>query len=206
MAEDLTGKRFGRWTVLGRAPDHVCDSGYHQIMWNCRCDCGTEKAVRGKSLRYGISKSCGCLQREELSERASRHGGFGTRLYAVWNSMRQRCLNPKHRAYENYGGRGITICKEWDDYSVFRDWAHSVGYQDDAERGEFTLDRIDVNGNYSPDNCKFSNMREQNGNRRCSIYIVNGNESHSLAEWADILGEDYSVLWYKYKNGKEIFE
>lgn len=206
MAEDLTGQRFGRWTVLGRAPDHVCDSGYHQIMWNCRCDCGTEKVVRGKSLKYGISQSCGCLQKEGISERASKHGGFGTRLYAVWNSMRQRCLNPKQHAYENYGGRGIAICPEWDDYAAFREWAYSAGYKDNADRGEYTLDRIDVNGNYCPENCRFANMKEQGENRRCSIIIEHEGETHPLVVWAEILGEDYTTLWKRYKDGKSIFQ
>lgn len=205
MAEDLTGQRFGRWTVLGRASDQITKSGYHHVMWNCRCDCGTEKAVRGKSLKYGISRSCGCLQKEEMSRRAEKHGGYGTRLYAIWNSMRQRCLNEKHQAYENYGGRGIAICPEWEDFSVFREWAYASGYREDADRGELTLDRIDVNGNYGPDNCRFTSMREQNENRRCSIMIEHDGESHPLTVWAELLGKKYQTLWRRYRNGKPIF-
>lgn len=165
---DLTGHKYGRWLVIERAPDHICPGGYRQVMWRCRCSCGNEKIVRGKTLRNGESRSCGCLQRELVGERASKHHGFGTRLYHVWNSMRQRCNNPNQQSYHNYGGRGISICKEWDDYNVFRNWALEHGYQDDAVRGELTLDRIDVNGNYCPDNCRFVDMVTQANNKRCT--------------------------------------
>lgn len=205
-AEDLTGKRFGRWVVLSRADDHVTAKGYHHVMWNCRCDCGTIKSVRGKSLVSGISQSCGCLRHEQLHDRFVKHGGFGTRLYAVWNSMRQRCNNKHSRAYHNYGGRGITICPEWDDYDSFRSWAISVGYDEDAERGKFTLDRIDVNGNYCPDNCRFVDMRTQTDNRRMSIVVEHDGEVHPLTVWAEILGKHYTTLWKKYKNGENIFD
>lgn len=186
---------------MGRAPDKVLQSGYHEKMWNCICDCGTLKTVRWKSLRGGISKSCGCFQKEELSKRVSKHGGFGTRLYAVWNSMRQRCNNPKHYAYRNYGGRGITICKEWENYSAFREWAISSGYSEDAERGEFTLDRIDVNGSYSPANCRWADMRMQANNRRGSILITYRGVTKPLTEWASDIGIEYATAWKRCKNG-----
>lgn len=204
IARDLSGQRFGRWTVIGRADDSITKKGYHNIMWHCVCDCGTSKDVRGKSLTEGISKSCGCLMRECVSERMSQHNGFGTRLYAVWNSMRQRCNNPNNQAYENYGGRGISICPQWDDFGVFRAWAESVGYRDDAERGELTLDRIDVDKDYSPDNCRFVDMRTQANNRRRSIIVEYDGESHPLSVWAEILGVQYPTLWKQYKNGQSI--
>ena len=122
---DLTGMRFGRLFVVGRADDIVSESGYKTLAWNCVCDCGNSTVVRGKSLTGGVTQSCGCFAREQMSKRVSRHHGYGTRLYAIWNSMRQRCNNPNHKAYKNYGGRGITICKEWDDFGEFRRWALS---------------------------------------------------------------------------------
>lgn len=199
MPRDLTNMKFGRWTVLSRADDKVLSSGYHVIMWNCRCDCGNLGIVRGKSLTGGISKSCGCYQRELMGKRASKHGDAGTRLYAIWNSMRQRCNNTRSRAYANYGGRGIKICDEWNDYAVFRDWAMQSGYDPNAIRGEMTLDRIDVNGDYSPYNCKWSNMQEQARNRRESINLTYNGETHALTEWANIVHMDYTTLWKRYR-------
>ena len=205
MVVDLTGRTFGRWKVISRAPDHITDKGYHHIMWNCECECGTRKAVRGKSLTGNISRSCGCLIRELAHNRMVKHGGFGTRLYAVWDSMRQRCNNPNHHAYSDYGGRGIQICPEWDDYHMFRDWAISAGYDENAERGKHTLDRIDVDKGYSPANCRFIDMKDQANNRRKSIIVEHNGESHPLTDWAEILGLDYTTLWKRYKNGQQIF-
>lgn len=204
--KDLTGMKFGRWTVMNRAEDRVTEKGYHHIMWNCVCECGTKRDVRGKSLTGGISKSCGCLQRELVGARAGKHHGFGTRLYHVWNSMRQRCYNPNHASYYNYGGRGITICDEWDDYSAFRTWALDAGYKEDAQRGLYTLDRVDVNAGYSPENCRFVDMREQTDNRRQTITVEYNGETHPLSVWADILGVNYCTLWKRYKSGRDIFD
>lgn len=170
-------------------------------MWRCLCDCGKEVTIRGKCLTSGVSKSCGCLSKESVSTRMSKHMGFGTRLYAVWNSMRQRCNNTRHYAYQNYGGRGISICTEWDDFSVFRDWAISTGYDEKAKRGTLTIDRIDVNGNYTPENCRWVNMRTQTNNRRETVRISYNGEDRPLTEWADIVGVKYCTLWKRYKKG-----
>lgn len=146
-------------------------------------------------------KSCGCLAKELLSQRRRKHGGFGTRLYNIWNSMRQRCNNPKHQAYTNYGGRGISICNQWNDFAAFRSWALSTGYDSDAERGLCTLDRINPNGNYCPDNCRWTNMRFQTNNRRETIFITYKNITLPLTAWADVTGIKYTTLWRRYKRG-----
>ncbi len=200
-AKNLTWKRFGRLTVLYRCEDNVTPSGYKTPMWMCLCDCGNKVAVRGKSLTGGVTRSCGCLAKELMSERKRVHGGFGTRLYAVWDSMRQRCNNPNHYAYANYGGRGISVCREWDDYSAFRRWALSSGYDDGAGRGECTLDRVDTNGDYRPDNCRWVNMRAQTNNRRETIFLTYEGQTLPLSEWADITGIKYPTLWQRYKRG-----
>lgn len=197
--EDLTGRRFGRWTVISRATEIT-----RRPVWNCKCDCGTEKKVRGSTLISGESQSCGCLQKEQVGDRARKHGGFGTRLYAIRNSMRQRCNNPNHHAYSNYGGRGITICAEWEDYAAFKEWAIGAGYDEDAARGEYTLDRIDVDKGYSPDNCRFVDMRQQANNRRVTIVVEHNGEKHPLTEWAQILGVEYTTLWRHYKQGTSV--
>lgn len=201
MRKNLIGSRFGRLTVIDYADDIVSTSGYHTVMWKCICECGNIVTVRGKCLASGDTKSCGCLQREGVSERASKHGGFGTRLYAVWNSMRQRCNNPYNHAYQNYGGRGIRICKEWDDFASFRSWAMSAGYHEDAPRGRYTLDRIDVDGEYSPSNCRWIDMHGQANNRRMSIWLECDGVSKPLTEWADEVGLDYTTLWKRYSSG-----
>ena len=138
-------------------------------MWRCKCECGKEVIVQGQTLRSGRTKSCGCLSREihkevmtELNKSNSRHGQFGTRIYRIWCSMKSRCYNKNHKAYIDYGGRGITICAEWkDDFEVFYNWAVKNGYSDNL-----TIDRIDVDGNYEPSNCRWATSSVQRRNQR----------------------------------------
>ncbi len=144
---DLTGERFGKWLVVGRAPS---DRG---TRWHCRCDCGGEKDVHATSLRRGLSASCGCISRT--------HGGFGTRLYRIWANMLNRCRNPNVPAFNDYGGRGITVCADWHDFTAFKAWAEANGYAENL-----TIDREDVDGHYTPENCAWVPMARQSPNRR----------------------------------------
>ncbi len=158
---DLTGQRFGRLLVLSRAANNPQN---RQPMWCCRCDCGKETVVIGRDLRGGHTQSCGCLNRDATIERSTTHGGCYTRLYSIWNNMKERCYNPRSHKYQDYGGRGITVCAGWfNDFAAFRDWALSHGYKD-----ELSIDRIDVNGNYEPSNCRWATAKEQRHNRRDS--------------------------------------
>lgn len=157
---DLTGQRFGRLTVISRAGN----SKNGRAKWFCQCDCGNTVEVLGKSLRSQESASCGCRKIECLNR--ITHGGRKERLYRVWAGMKERCNYPLHPGYKNYGGRGIKVCKEWNDYSVFREWAMTHGYDPDAPRGQCTLDRIDVNGPYAPWNCQWVDMKTQAQNRQ----------------------------------------
>lgn len=164
---DLAGQRFGRLQVIERAPNNR--NG--RVMWYCLCDCGRDVVVRGEDLRYGCTKSCGCLDREVAREKMRKlvtvHNGCGTRLYAVWNSMKQRCYDPNAENYEHYGGRGITMCDEWHySFAAFREWAMQTGYDEHAPYGACTIDRINVDGNYCPDNCRWATAKEQRANQR----------------------------------------
>ena len=195
--------RFGRLVVIDRAEDYVTPGdGRHRPRWNCLCDCGNMITTRATCLKSGCTQSCGCWLRDKTKATATKHGGFGTRLYAVWNSMRQRCNNPKNHAYGDYGGRGIKICKEWDDFAVFKEWAVGAGYDEDAPNGDCTLDRIDVDGDYSPSNCRFVSRTVQNRNKRSSIYVEHNGETRSLVEWAEKFNLCYESLWKQYKEGR----
>lgn len=197
---DLTGKRFGRLQVLMRS-----GSKNGSAMWLCRCDCGKTKVICGVELRSGETKSCGCLHREIASQTMTKHNGsHKERLYRVWAAMLSRTRNPNATNYKYYGGRGIKVCEEWNDYEVFRDWALQNGYNPSAQYGECTLDRINVDGNYCPTNCRWVNMSSQNNNQRSNKTIVYNNESHNLKQWSDILGINYSTFKKYIKSGRTI--
>lgn len=149
---DLTGKRYGKLIVLERSND-----GKRIIRWVCRCDCGNETIVQGGNLKNGHTQSCGC----KISESNTKHGQWGTKLYNVYHGMKQRCYNPKASNYRYYGGRGITICDEWQKYEPFHEWAMGNGYEEGL-----SIDRIDNDGNYEPSNCRWEEPTTQTINQR----------------------------------------
>ena len=165
---DLTGMKFGRLTVIERAESYVLpSSGKKRSQWLCECECGNRCVVQAGHLKSGHTQSCGCLNRDIVKERAT-HGESKTPLYFVWKSMRQRCKNPNNRRYRDYGGRGIDICKEWDEFLNFKDWALKNGYKEGL-----TIDRINNDLGYSPSN--------------------NG-KTQTQKQWAEELGINYGTL------------
>lgn len=149
--KDLTGKRFGMLTVLEQGERSKTGA----IRWRCLCDCGKESLVLTSHLNDGHSTSCGCLNRKVLVERSTTHGDAGTKLYLVYRGMHDRCEREKNTHYKWYGGRGIRVCEEWGDYVTFKEWALNHGYQEGL-----TIDRIDPDGNYCPENCRWITKSE----------------------------------------------
>lgn len=185
------GKKFGNLTVIKESGR----DNQGNVIYLCKCDCGNEFETSGAYLRRGYSTSCGCKTSEKLSESSKTHGLSNTKLFYIWEGMKSRCYNPNNNRYNNYGGRGIKVCEEWkNDFKNFYDWALNSGYNENASHGECTLDRIDVNGNYAPNNCRWITNKEQQNNRRNNICIEYHGEIKTLAEWSEIIGINYNTL------------
>ena len=174
IRNDLTGRRFGKLLVLERAENVIKPDGKPIVRYKCHCDCGNETIVRYSSLVNGRTTSCGCYHKEKLGYMRRKHGAsHKERLYGVWRNMKDRCYNENNTHYKSYGNRGILICPEWkDDYLNFRDWCISNGYKEEIResgRNDITIDRIDVNGNYEPNNCRFITNKENCLNKRNTL-------------------------------------
>ena len=187
---DISNQRFGKLLVVKKA--------YYQnkkVYWQCLCDCGKITYVHTSNLKCKRIRSCGCLKVEELVNRSTKHNQRHTKLYEVWKTIKQRCLNPKNVSYHNYGGRGITICDDWkNDYFCFYEWSINNGYKEGL-----SIDRINNNGNYEPNNCRWTTRIVQNNNTRANNYITINNETKTLAEWCRHYNISYSLVRQRYK-------
>lgn len=182
--KNLAGDKYGKLTVVSSAGSR----GGH-VYWNCLCECGNEKVVRGSHLLSGNVKSCGCIPAHRT------HGKCHTRLYGVWNNMILRCHNPNNPEYPRYGGRGIAVCDEWRrDFMTFYTWAMAAGYDETAPRGRYTVERKDNDGPYSPDNCTLATIKTQSNNTRRNRFITYKGETKTLSQWARHLGINQSTL------------
>ena len=185
--KDISGKRYGRLTVLSYAY-----SKNRTTFWNCKCDCGNETIIRKNSLTNGDTISCGCYRKEHKHEYGFKHGKSHEKIYNSWAGMKSRCLSKNHSKYKNYGGRGITICEEWLDFNNFYDWAILNGYKEGL-----SIDRINVNGNYEPHNCRWSDRKTQMNNKTNNRYIEYGGQIKTITEWASELGIKTETLRYR---------
>lgn len=206
IANDITGERFGSLVVIRRV-----DSGKKGVAkWECKCDCGNVTSVITSSLRNGKTKSCGCKSsRYMLGEKSRTHGASKTRLYNIWCSMKQRCDDKNAKPYKYYGGRGITVCDEWEhSFESFREWAFENGYDPNADRGKITIDRIDCNKGYAPDNCRFVPMSEQCRNKRNVAWVDYNGEHDTIVNLAKKYGVAYNTALRRWQRGctaEEIF-
>ncbi len=169
---DLKGRKFGCWTALEGAERNK----HGAATWLCRCDCGREVVVAGNNLRRGISMGCVSCALKDNANRLT-HGGAGTRLFGIWTALRQRCGNKNASNYKYYGGRGIAVCKEWSAFVAFRDWALANGYKEDL-----SIDRINNDGNYEPENCRWATAKQQQRNGRHNDHITINGRTRTLAE------------------------
>ena len=206
------GDHFGRLTVIGFAGHSRTKSGKSKLLVKCKCSCGNVIITPSNNLITGDTKSCGCYSKDIARESHLgksynyKHGGtmYNSRLYKVFSAMHQRCENPNCDHYDRYGGRGIYICKEWsgeNGFFNFREWAMNNGYNPDAPKGECTINRIDNDGPYSPDNCEWVNMKTQINNTSINRYITYNGETHTVSDWANILGIKFSTLENRLCNG-----
>lgn len=180
---DMTGLKIGRLTVI----ESVKSSTANCALWKCKCECGNETIVRSTHIRSGHTVSCGCHGKTLKIT----HGGSTTRLYGIWAGMKRRCYD---ETSANYRGRGITMCEEWNDFGCFRKWAMENGYDAHAKRNECTIDRIDNNKGYSPDNCRWVNSKVQCRNKRNNKVLTFKGETHPLVVWSEIIGIKANTL------------
>lgn len=184
---DLVNKTFGNLKVL---------SYEGNSKWLCECKCGQRKIIRTGDLTGNKTQSCGCLKHSVSIKRFYKHGHQKERVYKIWQGMKTRCYNPNRKYYNRYGGRGIKVCQEWlDDFMNFYNWAMNNGYND-----KLSIDRINVNGNYEPNNCRWVNKKIQARNTSANKFYTYNNETHCLAEWAEILNVSLKVLRHRIKH------
>jgi len=190
---DYTGLRFSCWLVISEAYKIG-----KQRAWNCLCDCGTSKIIAGHSLKKGDSKSCGCRKGDYISEKIGTHKRSKSSIYSIWISLRDRCNNSNDPSYQNYGGRGITVCERWD--SSFENFLADMGERPKGAQ----IDRIDNNGDYCPENCRWVNAKSNSRNRRNNNVVTFNGKSMTIAEWSEVTGLPDKTLYYRISKGWSI--
>ena len=197
----LVGEKFNKLTVLG-----LHHTTRHHNFYECKCDCGNYKIVRQQHLLNGNIKSCGCYNRQRASQALKNnqlgrtHGSANTRIYKIWLAMKSRVYNPNRRGYKNYGGREIKICDEWLNFENFYQWSVHNGYND-----RLSIDRINTNGDYCPDNCRWATVEVQQNNRRNNHFIEWDGKTYTLAQFSRHFNIPQSTLWARLKRGEKPF-
>ena len=186
----MIGKKFGKLTILEELPERK----HGKIVYRCKCDCGNITNVLGCHLRSGNTKSCGCLKYEH---KILKHGKCNTKLYTTWKNIKQRCYNKNYDRYKDYGARGIQVCDEWkNDFYCFYNWAINNGYQENL-----TIDRIDNNKGYSPDNCRWTDIKTQCNNTRRNVFLTCNNKTQTIAQWGNELNLSVDKISQRHRAG-----
>lgn len=202
--KDLTGKKFNRLTVISFS--HLIKKGY-RYYWNCICDCGNKVIARGDGLHNGDYQSCGCYQKEQvakaLRKTATKHGfaprGHPTREYKTWAQMKNRCSNPKAHNFSLYGGRGIRVCDRW--FNSFETFFQDMGF---CPSQKHSIERIDTNGDYHPENCKWATAIEQANNTRRNRFLEFQGRKMTIAQWSRETGIAYANIYHRINHGWSI--
>lgn len=196
--ENYIGATFGRLTIEDII--FIEQKNKKRKYFKCKCSCGKEHITRADNVLNGRTFSCGCQRNDHNKGKNYKHFGAGTRLWNIWSGIKQRCKDPNCKCFKRYGGRGIAICKEWEnDFSAFRDWAYQNGY-----RKSLSVDRIDVNGNYCPDNCRWATAKEQCRNRTNNHLISYNGKTMCITEWAEYLGINKGTLTSGINRGRSL--
>ena len=191
--KNLIGQSFGRLTVIAEGKTRESNNKRKQYYWLCQCSCGSQpKEINQNSLLNGEIISCGCYHSEHNHEYGFKHGMSHTRIYTIWSGMIQRCCNPNAKNYPRYGSRGVTVCEEWKEFKNFYDWSKISGYSDNL-----TIERLDNNGNYCPENCTWITKQKQMRNTRRNHYIKYNDEELTLTEWARKFDMNVETLRYQ---------
>ena len=184
--KNIVGKKYTRWTVVSRAENRIMPNGKARIMWNCICDCGAKSIVFGQSLASSDSKSCGCLKSGNPT-----HGMSYKPIYKIWAAMKYRCLNKNDKRYRDYGGRGISVCNEW--LNSFERFYSDMGSRPNG----MSLDRKDNDGDYTPENCKWSTQKEQSANMRNNLNITYNGTTMTATQWSRKLGGSDNLVSHR---------
>jgi hypothetical protein len=188
--EKWIGQKFNKLTVIG------FEFRNKRWLWKCKCECGGESVAYPNQVIRGKTKSCKCGRSVTFHNMHLKHGDAGTRLHSIWKDMRKRCNNPKSKSYKYYGGKGIRVCEEWDNYVNFKQWAMDNGYNDDL-----TIERIDNNKDYSPQNCKWIPFSEQTSNQTSNIYVEHDGKRMTVGKWCDELNLHRTTIYGRIRKG-----
>lgn len=199
--DELIGKKFGAWIVLEKA-ESIKYSNSTVIRYKCQCECGKISIVKKQALLRGTSKSCGCLRAKYCHDANTKHGMSYSKIYTAYKHMKDRCLNSNNKEYRRYGGRGISICDEWlgdNGFDNFYNWSIKNGYSE-----QLTIDRINNDGNYEPNNCRWTTVKQQNHNTSQNRLLTYNGETHDVTEWAELLNIERGTIFARIKYGMPI--